>query len=100
MIYRMLERLTADDFRPHLGDRFLLHADDATTFDLELVHVTEAARAGTGRTPFSIAFRGPLESVLPQRIYRLEHVALGALEIFIVPIGPDEAGMRYEAVFT
>jgi hypothetical protein len=37
---------------------------------------------------------------LPQRIYRLEHAALDPLEIFIVPIGPDAEGMRYQAVFT
>jgi hypothetical protein len=45
-------------------------------------------------------FRGPAEVVLPQKIYPLEHEALGKLEIFLVPIGPDEAGMCYEAVFS
>jgi hypothetical protein len=53
-----------------------------------------------GRLPFSIVFLGPLEPVLPQRIYRFEHEALGTFELFIVPIGPDESGMRYEAVFS
>jgi hypothetical protein len=33
---------------------------------------------------------------LPQRIYRVEHAELGAIEIFLVPIAAD----RYEAVFT
>jgi hypothetical protein len=37
---------------------------------------------------------------LPQRIYRVEHGELGAMEIFLVPIGPDEVAHRYEAVFT
>jgi hypothetical protein len=36
---------------------------------------------------------------VPQGIYKLENEKLGALEIFLVPIGPDEKGMRYEAIF-
>jgi uncharacterized protein DUF6916 len=33
------------------------------------------------------------------RIHRVEHEELGALDVFLVPIGPDQAGMCYEAVF-
>jgi hypothetical protein len=47
-----------------------------------------------------LLFRGPRTPVLPQRIYRLEHAVMGPLEIFLVPIGPDAEGMRYQAVFT
>jgi hypothetical protein len=53
-----------------------------------------------GRAPFSIVFRGPLDAVLPQCIYQLEHAAIGTFDLFLVPIGPDGEGMRYEAVFT
>ena len=49
--------------------------------------------------PFSLLFRGPLTPLLPQRIHRLAHPELGTLEIFIVPVGPDGAGQRYEAIF-
>ena len=44
-------------------------------------------------------FRGPGEPVLAQRIYPLDNQTLGRLEIFLVPIGPDDEGMRYQAVF-
>lgn len=80
----------------------------ADTSEVELADVTEyAARApGTLRTPFSVVFRGPLEPVMPQGIYHVEHEHLGMLDIFIVPIGPDtdaapgeEPAMLYEAVF-
>jgi hypothetical protein len=37
--------------------------------------------------------------VLPQATYPVEHDELGRMEIFLVPIGPDGSGMRYEAVF-
>ncbi len=51
------------------------------------------------REPFSLVLRGPKNPVLPQRMYPIDFGALGAFDIFIVPIGPDERGMRYEAIF-
>jgi hypothetical protein len=95
----MLEDMTAATFAPHLGDHFRLRADDSTTLDAELTNVDEGEPAGSGRAPFSLVFRGPLEPLLPQQIYRFEHDALGSFEVFIVPIGADEAGVRYEVVF-
>ncbi|MFQ6028489.1 MAG: hypothetical protein ACE5Q6_13435 [Dehalococcoidia bacterium] len=35
-----------------------------------------------------------------QGIRRVEHKQMGGLDIFLVAIGPDEHGMRYEAVFS
>ena len=99
----MVTDLTLATFEPRLGESFRIALDDGGGVDVELV---EAAASSAGaappeglREPFSIVFRGPLEPVLPQRIYVLEHDDLGALEIFLVPVGPDDAGMRYEAVF-
>jgi hypothetical protein len=41
-----------------------------------------------------------MEPVLQQQIYRLECEGLvESLDLFLVPIGPDANGMRYEAVF-
>jgi hypothetical protein len=61
-----------------------------------LIEVTEIPRGPGGRAPFSLVFEGGPDPPLPQGIYRVEHDALGALEIFLVPIAAD----RYEAVFT
>jgi hypothetical protein len=47
---------------------------------------------------FSVMFLGPAESVLPQATYRVEDEG-EAFDIFIVPVGRDERGVRYEAVF-
>jgi len=58
--------------------------------------VIELPREPGGRSPFSLEFQGGPNPPLPQRIYRLEHHDLGAIEIFLVPIASD----RYEAVFT
>jgi hypothetical protein len=111
---RSLETLTAEDFREIKGSRFHLTVElpgqgRHVVFQVELADVTQAARgpSGTLRTPFAVTFHGPIEPILPQGIYRLEHEQLGVLELFIVPIGPDEpsepgkqpTAMRYEAVF-
>jgi hypothetical protein len=93
---RDLETLSVADFAPLRGDRFRIAPDDAPPFEVELVEVTGIPRESGGRGPFSLVFRGGPNPPLPQRIHRVEHDELGAMEIFLVPIASD----RYEAVFT
>ena len=112
---RSLETLTAADFRDVKGSQFRLttavpaEPGQLLALDVELAEVTQApgAPSGSHRRAFSLLFHGPIEPVLPQRVYRLEHDQLGPLELFIVPVGPNEppgpgarpTAMRYEAVF-
>ena len=93
----MLENFRVGTFSGHLGNSFRVYPDDSSMLDLELVSATELGD-GSGR-PFSIVFRGPNDALLPQRIYRMEHAEIGAFEIFLVPIGPDDEGLLYEAIF-
>jgi hypothetical protein len=93
---RDLATLSVDDFAALRGDRFRIAAGDGADFDAELVEVSQIQREPGGRAPFSLVFRGGPDPPLPQRIYRVEHAELGALEIFLVPIAAD----RYQAVFT
>ena len=97
-----LEGLTSEDFAPHAGSRFLLRSEGAAEpLPLELVEVTPGGRGvRPGHRAFSLVFRGPRGLYLPQRIYRLEHDALGTLDLFLVSIAPDDQGSCYEAVFT
>jgi uncharacterized protein DUF6916 len=98
----MLDALTHESFRPHVGTPFRVGTEGSgTSLTLTLFEVTLLGGAGPARRqPFSLLFHGPRTPVLPQRIYRFEHEQMGDLEIFIVPIGPDADGMRYEAIFT
>jgi hypothetical protein len=92
---------TLDDFTRHLNDTFRVRLEP-TPIELELVEAVGlgSRRGDPPRTRgFSVLFRGPAAPGLPQRIYHLEHAGLGALDIFLVPIGRDERGMLYEAVF-
>lgn len=98
---RMLESLKISDFSGRVGEEFRLEGP-AGAVPLRLVEVVDLGwreNPGPRRSPFSLVFSGPQAPVFPQRIWPLEHAALGRLEIFIVPIGPDGSGMRYEAVF-
>lgn len=102
----MLDQLTVDDFRPVVGQAFRVDAGGAGDLDLELLAArtiepeAPAVDPSGQRSPFALDFRGPVEPLLPQSIYRIEHDALGPLEIFVVPIGRTEAGTDYEAIFT
>jgi hypothetical protein len=97
----MLERLTVADFAPLVDQPFEVDLD-GLSFHLTLVSATASAGAFSARTrePFALTFLGPLVPPLPQRIHRLRHTRFDTLEIFLVPIGPDARGQRYEAIFS
>ena len=95
----MIEHLTRSHFEPHVGDAFTVSAGEA---DIPLV-LKVAKPLGTALREggaFSLSFAGPASPVLPQATYRLSHGALGALELFIVPVGRDQESVFYEAIFT
>ncbi len=95
----MLAELTHEDFARCLNERFRLHID-STSHELRLFQVKPlVAGMPGGRQPFSLLFRAPQDALFPQMIYRIENDRLGALDLFLVPIGPDEHGMVYEAPF-
>jgi hypothetical protein len=102
----MLDQLKSSDFSPHLNQSFRLDYGGEEPLLLELISVTlfsgftEPVDEKGRRNPFIILFRGPQGAYLPQRIYRLEHDEMEAMEIFFVPVAPDEEGSRFEAVFT
>ncbi len=92
--------LTIETFRGREGDTFVLHATPEHRFDFALEQVRPLGHGSGEREPFALDFRGPREPVLAQRIYRLTHAEMDDLDIFIVPLGVDAEGARYEAIFT
>lgn len=98
----MLQDLTPASFEAHLGSPFHIHYGGAAPLEAVLQGVRRhEPHPGPRAEPFSVFFLGPRQPVLPQAIYRLEHEAMGTLELFLVPVGPDPkaGGMLYEAVF-
>ncbi|HVN01525.1 MAG TPA: hypothetical protein VMT68_15055 [Caulobacteraceae bacterium] len=94
--------LQFESFNPHLNSTFVLQLGEST-IDLTL---TEAAKTpvrvypGMMREPFSLIFKSASPVVLPQRLYPFQHPAMGRLDIFIVPIAREPAGVVYQAVFS
>lgn len=88
--------LSLSDFADHVGNAYELDGPDGA---VTLVLATALAIPESPRDPgFVLEFSGPSTPILPQAIYafRRENVQY---DIFIVPIGPREGSMRYEAVF-
>jgi len=100
-----LKDLEASYFSDYVNQSFSITTDSGEQVEAELSQVTvlenrqTAASQEKRRQPFSIIFTGPMQPILPQGTYLLKHEILEPLSLFIVPIGPSEKGMRYEAVF-
>lgn len=94
-----LANLTLETFEACLEERFDLDPGEGSPLALMLVEASAYGSARGDRQPFSLIFRGPMEPVLTQQIYSLSHATLGELGLFLVPVGPDDQGMCYEAVF-
>ena len=98
-----VDSLTVEAFQPRVGNRFRICPSQDDAVDAELIEARQLGGGGrptNRRAPFALVFRTTLTAVMPQRIYRVEHDAMGAYEIFLVPVGKDATGVLYEAIFT
>lgn len=100
-----MQQLTIHDFEACLNDTFEVDFGGDAPLTLTLVDVSPLGRApdpGEGRRQsFSLLFNSPLtDKYLVQQMYEVTHVNLGSLHLFLVPMGPGQEGMEYEAVFT
>ena len=97
----MLDTIASDDFKPLLNDEFETSFEgESVSLKLSSVDVMDESHSLPGaRLAFSMIFLGPLEPFLPQGTYELNHAKLGALGLFMVPLGPDENKHRYEVIF-
>lgn len=94
----MSQELHHKDFAQFLNDKFEVIGEHTAPVNLELIQVSEE-KATQKQQVFSILFRGPADSFIPQRTYKLKHHRLGEVEIFLVPVGQDKEGFQYQAVF-
>ena len=96
-----LHTVTASDFEPLLNETFLIQFSGETAINSTLVDVSQFNGYSTlERKPFSITFKTHQQVNFPQSIYIVNHPVKGELQIFLVPIGFEGNGMKYEAVFS
>ncbi len=94
--------LRLEDFADKVGQDFRLSEPGLPPirFKLKETEALAAPRFPSGtRSPFSLIFLAPNACLLPQRLYRLDHEKMGALTIFLVPIGRNADGVSYQALF-
>lgn len=89
----------AEDFVGHQGEVFLVGEPAAVELTLTSVTTWGPPAPERARQPFSVVLHGPLLPVLAETIQLFRHPAMGEFEIFIVPNGPEEGRMRYQADF-
>ena len=92
-------QLTKATFEPYVNTVFRI-SDGTKVVRSTLVSVADIGpvpdRKQAGKECFVIKFKGTRP--LAQNTYRIEHVALGNFELFLVPAGKDRKGSYYQAV--
>lgn len=94
-----LDKVERSTFSSCLGNAFELVLPNVRV----PLTLAEARALGSGRPgarePFVLTFQGSPTLRLPQAIYRVEHTALGAMELFLVQVSADRGGTQFEAIF-
>lgn len=95
----MSELINVETFESISGDVVKLSIDDWSA-EGQIVEVKRLRKdAEAEREPFSVLILVKQDQALEQQIFTLAHPALGELVVFLVPLGPKDDAMCYEAVF-
>jgi hypothetical protein len=100
-----LEQLEFEHLARLVKTRFRVWAGVNDAVELELYEATPprttsaVGKAAAVYQSFSLLFVGPADRLLPQASYTFECESVGKFDLFIVPVGRDQGGVRYEAVF-
>ena len=97
-----LSLLKASDFATNLNGQVFIRFAKDVRLSAELIEIIERRNdSPLERTPFFIVFRTKQEDrYYKQGLYTVELPQKGELPIFLVPLGSDDKGMKYEAVFS
>ena len=95
----MLDQLKREDFDPLLDTELPLQVGSTPTM-ARLVEVrTLQGPSPRSQPPFALTFVLPDTIESGQGTHCLTHPELGAIELFMVPVGREPGGIRYEAIF-
>lgn len=96
-----LEEFTLESFSPLIDDVITLHIDASDKCDLKLVEVKEVKHfeGASRKNPFSLLFAASRDLQLAQRLYKLDHEALGTFALFLTPVMPDQDNNFFESIF-
>ncbi len=94
--------LTLNDFDTLINNVFTIRISDEIQLEAELIELTKLNNySPLERNPFSIVFRTEQKNeYYEQGIFIVVHPEKGDLQLFLSPLGFDDVGMKYEAVFS
>ncbi|EJL62937.1 DUF6916 family protein [Flavobacterium sp. CF136] len=94
--------LTLNDFDTLINNVFTIRISDEVQLEAELIELTKLNNySPLERNPFSIVFRTEQKNeYYEQGIFIVVHPEKGDLQLFLSPLGFDDVGMKYEAVFS
>lgn len=87
------------DIRPLLSEPFAIRLTGGERIELRLAELNDRGSAGPYEQ-YSLKFQGDARRLLPQAIYEISHEDIGTAQWMLVPIGKNEQGYEYEAVFS
>jgi len=91
--------IKVEGFEQILGQQVRFSSSE-TSFDATVHQVDRLTRhPDAPRQPFSVIFLVTQTNPYEQQTFTLQHPLAGEIPIFLVPVGPADDGMRYEAVF-
>lgn len=89
---------TKDDLSAVVNSIFTMKLPDGSSTELFLLSLDEIVSNSVQET-FALQFRAPSATPAAQGTYRLAHEKLGTMDLFLVPVKRDDAGLYFEAVF-
>lgn len=97
-----LNYISQATFEANLRTIFRVNTEGSQPLGLTLIEVSTIGpvpdQTVPGRECFVLSFSGPLDRSLSQNTYRVEHDALGAFDLFIVPGKKDKKRSYYYAI--
>jgi len=95
--------LTKDFFENINSKKFEISFNPNDKSICELIEIKSLASSALKKgqvEPFSLIFETAGDLVYEQNTYRVKNQDLDEFDLFLVPVGADENGVRYEAIFT
>jgi hypothetical protein len=92
--------LVSDTFAGRVGESFTIAPANGEPIETVLSECEEkpASQAPGGKMPFSLVLHAEGPGYYGQQMFTVGHSELGEFSLFLVPLGPDERGMAYQAV--
>ena len=102
--FSMTLELSFAAFADRSSETFLVSCEGVGPVQLELVEVKDlrdpkrSLPSHVRQDPFQLKLRGPIDPLLPQGLYTFAISESACMQLFLVPIGPEDGSNWYNVV--